>query len=130
MATVQAALGTTIGCDFVTAGTYVLIAQVLSISDKSNVGQAETTHLLSAKKSFRPTLEDPGEINFEIEYDGTDTTSHQALETLKSAKTIKGWQITYTNAPPKVFQGFITDLERTAGGPEENQTASLTVKIT
>jgi hypothetical protein len=127
---VQPALGTTIGCDFTTPSTYVTIGQVLNISVSGEVGTAETTHLGSTKKTFRPTLEDPGEINFEIEYDPSDTVSHTLLETLYAAKTIKGWQIAYVVGTPKVFQGFLTKLERTAGGPEENLGASFTVKLT
>jgi hypothetical protein len=127
---VQPALGTAIACDFTTPSTYVTIGQVLSISQSGEVGTAETTHLGSTKKTFRATLEDPGEINFEIEYDPSDTVSHTLLEAAYTGKVTHGWQISFPVGTPKTFTGFLTKLERTAGGPEENLGASFTVKLT
>jgi len=132
--TVWPALGTTLGCDFTTPGTYVVIGQVLSISGpEAAVGSAETTNLSSTAKPYRPTLPDPGTISFSIEFDPTDATTHQKLETLQGTPAIHGWQITFSTGGSThtcTIQGFLTKFAPSAGGPEENLTADIEVQLT
>jgi hypothetical protein len=128
---VQPAAGTTLGCDFTTPATYVLIGNILSISGpEGEVGTVDTTVLTSTAKTFRPTLLDPGELTFELDFDPTDTTSHTKLAALASTPTIHGWQITYATTPAKTctVQGMLTKFAPSAGGVEENLTANVTVK--
>jgi len=128
---VQPAAGTTLGCDFTTPATYVLIGNITSITGPSGeVGTVDTTVLTSTAKTFRPTLPDPGELTFELDFDPTDSTTHQKLENLAITPAMHGWQITYATTPPKIctVQGMLTKFEPSAGGVEENLTASVTVK--
>jgi Lambda phage tail tube protein, TTP len=132
MATVNPALGTTLSCDFTTPSTYVAIGQILSIDFEPEVGSAETTHLGSTTKTYRPTITDAGEITFEVEYDPGDATAHQKLKALAITPAVHLWKITYADSGTStdVVNGFLTKMGRSAGGPEDNLTASFTVKCT
>lgn len=128
---VQPAGGTTLGCDFTTPATYVVIGNILSIAGpEGEVGTVDTTVLTSTAKTFRPTLLDPGELTFELDFDPTDSATHQKLTALAITPAIHGWQITYATTPPKTctVQGMLTKFAPNAGGVEENLTASVTVK--
>lgn len=131
---VYPALGTTIAVD-TTGGstTYTTIGQVLSIEGPSNeVGSVETTNLSSTRKTYRPTLPDGGELTFELEYDPSDTAGHKFLRGLADAPQVLSWQVGYPLSPvvKDTFQGFLTKFAPSAGGPEENLTASVTIKVT
>jgi hypothetical protein len=145
--TIWPALGTTLAVNMAGTGTgtgtgsMLVIGQILSIDGPSSeVGQVETTHLLSTWKNYRATLPDGGEVSFEIEFDPTDTATgtaaggHGALKTLAATGGVpatKGWQITYPTTPAttETFNGFLTKLGRSAGGPEEVLKASASIKI-
>ncbi|OJW11214.1 MAG: hypothetical protein BGO49_11145 [Planctomycetales bacterium 71-10] len=112
--------------------TYTEISLVLNIDGPSReVGSVETTHLRSPRKTYRPGLPDGGEMSFEIEYDPADA-EHIFLAGLADEPEVLSWRITYPLTPAKhhTFQGFLTAFEPSAGGPEENLTASVTVKVT
>lgn len=131
---VYPALGTILSVDKLGTGvTFTTIDQVLSIDGPSNeVGSAETTHLLSARKTYRPTLPDGGELSFELEYDPSDTAGHAYLRGLADAPAILTWRVSYPTSPVihDTFEGFLTKFGTSAGGPEENLTASATIKVT
>lgn len=133
--TVWPALGTTIAVDK-TGGSssYTTIGQVLSIDLEPEVGSVETTNLSSTTKTYRPTLPDGGEVSLELEYDPTDTAgTHGFLKTISGTPAIYSWTITYPTTPSKtdVFSAFLTKGPgRSAGGPEENLTGAVTLKIT
>jgi hypothetical protein len=130
---VQPALGTTLGCDFTTPSTYVLIGNITSISGpESEVGSVETTVLTSTRKTYRYTIVDPGELSFELDFDPTDTTSHTLLAGLQDTPAMHSWQVTYPTTPAKkaTFSGFLTKFAPDAGGVEENLTAACTIKVT
>lgn len=129
------ALGTTISVAK-TGGetpTYTEISQVLSIEGASNeVGSVETTHLKSTRKTYRPGLPDGGEVSFEIEYDPADA-EHVWLRSLADAPAVKSWRISYPTQPKATldtFDGFLTAFGPSAGGAEENLSASITIKVT
>jgi len=135
------ALGTTLGVDKTGGGTYTLIGQILSIDGPSSeVGQVETTHLLSTWKNYRATLPDGGEVAFEVEFDPTDTGTgtgaggHGYLKQLAATGGVpatKNWQITYPTTPPTTenFAGFLTKFGRSAAGPEDVLKASASIKV-
>ncbi len=129
MAVVNPALGTTLGFDQTTPGTYVTLGNVMSIGSDREFGSVETTNLGSTKKTYRATILDGGEISFEVELDPGDS-AHAALETSFLAGTTHLWKITYTDTAhaTDIITGFITKYSTSAGGPEENLTASFTVK--
>ncbi len=132
--TVQPAAGTTLGCDFVTPNTYVLIGNITSISGpESEVGSVETTILTSQRKTYRYTIVDPGELSFEIDFDPTEATTHQKLAALQDTPAIHSWQISYATLPTAktaTVSGFLTKFAPDAGGVEENLTAAITIKLT
>lgn len=129
------ALGTTIAVDKLggETPTYSVISQVLSIEGASNeVGSIETTHLQSARKTYRPGLPDGGEVSFEVEYDPSDP-DHKFLRGLADEPEILSWQVSYPTEPKATldtFDGFLTGFTPSAGGAEENLTASITIKVT
>jgi len=135
MATVIPALGTTIAVDQIggETPTHTPISQVLSIEGAGNeVGSIETTHLKSTRKTYRPGLPDGGEVSLEIEYDPADA-DHKFLRGLADDPEILSWQISYPTEPKATldtFDGFLTAFTPSAGGPEENLTASITIKVT
>jgi hypothetical protein len=135
--TVWPALGTALAVDK-TGGSssYTTVGQILSLDLEPEVGQAETTHLGSTSKTYRPTLPDGGEVSLEVELDLTDTGAggtHGFLKTISQTPAIYYWKITYPTTPvtTDVFQAFLTKGPgRSAGGPEENLTAAITLKVT
>lgn len=137
-AIVQPALGTLLGCDFVSPNTFVDIGEVLSVKLSPEVGSIETTKLASTAKTYRPGLPDPGELTFDVHLDPTDSVAHACLKTLASTPAVHKWKITYptvdsggSSSPTyETCTGFLTKFERSADGPEENLAASITVKLT
>lgn len=135
--TVWPALGTTLKVDK-TGGTNptTTVGQVLSLDLEPEVGSVETTNLASTAKTYRPTLPDGGEVSLEIEYDPTDTGvsgSHGWLKSIQQTPAVFTWQIAYPTTPvaTDTFLGFLTKGPgRNAGGPEENLTGALTLKVT
>jgi hypothetical protein len=135
--TVQPAAGTTLGADFVTPLTYVLIGNITISGPESEVGSVETTILTSTRKTYRYTIVDPGELSFEIDFDPTETTTHTKLAALQDQPAIHSWQIIIPCMlagvlTPKTatVSGFLTKFAPNAGGVEENLTAAVTIKLT
>lgn len=137
-AIVQPAQGTLLGCDFVTPSTYVDIGEVLTIKLSGEVGSIETSKLASQKKTYRPGLPDAGELTFDVHFDPTDPVAHVYLLQLSNTPAIHKWRVTFAtldsagNPSPttETLTGFVTKLEQSADGPEENLAASITVKCT
>jgi hypothetical protein len=135
--TVWPALGTALLVDKTGATNPTTnVGQILSIDLEPEVGQAETTNLSSSQKTYRPTLPDGGEVSLEVEYDPTDTgagNSHAFLKSIQQTPAVYTWKITYPTTPPTsdVFLAFLTKGPgRNAGGPEENLTGAITLKVT
>lgn len=134
--TVWPALGTKLSVDKNgTATTFTDVGQVVSIDGPTaGVGQAETTHLQSTWKEFRPTIPDGGEISMEVEFDPTDTGAggtHGFLKAIAAIPAKYYWRLTYPTTPPTVdnFRAFLTKHSRSAAGAEENLMSSVTLKI-
>lgn len=112
--------------------SYTEISQILSVDGASiTVGEVETTNLSSERKTYRPGLSDPGEVSFEIQYDPQDT-EHKNLKGLAETPALKLWRITYATSPKKTyhdFEGFLTGFSPGAGGPEEDLSASITIRV-
>lgn len=105
------------------------IAQRVTISGPSrSVGSAETTHLDSATKTYRPTITDNGELSLDIEYDPADST-HISLEGLVNSPSIESWTLEFANGASYEFDGFVTAFEPSGMEVEGNLTASLTIKL-
>jgi hypothetical protein len=128
MSTVIPALGTTLSINKATT-VYTEISEILSIETTSEVGSADTTNLSSEIKTSRPTLLDPGEVSYEINYDPNDA-DHIYVRDLMSAPAIKSWRITFPTTPATTatFDGYLTGFDESAGGPEDNLTASIKIK--
>lgn len=139
------ALGTTIGIDeaYPPGGTYTAIGQVTSISGAGGgeVGERDTTTLVSSVKTFFPTIPDNGECTIELNFDPTDN-AHKFLQQLKdvpptgAAASFTGtnnFKVTFSTGntnSSKVFPGFVkTEDGPNAEGPDENLTASFSIRI-
>jgi hypothetical protein len=131
MAIVQPAAGTTLSFDPATPLTYVPIANITSISGpEAEVGSVETTVLTSTARTYRFTLAEPGDLNFELDFDPSDSVTHTKLAALQSTPAIHSWQIAYPTTPVSkaTVSGFLTKFTPNAGGIDENLTASVTIK--
>lgn len=128
------ALGTTVAYSL--DGTaYTDIGQVTSVSNAGGgtVGKRDTTSLSSTGKSYAPTIPDPGELEFEINFDPSDA-AHVQLRSWRDAPptTLPWWKVTYATGTPNtdVFRGFVSNFDgANAGGVDENLTATVTVQV-
>ena len=139
------ALGTTIGIDegYPASNTYTNIGQVTSIDGAGGgeVGERETTNLASTVKTFQPTIPDNGECSIEVNYDPTDN-AHKFMWQLKDVPPtgssasylgFNNFKVTFSTGntnSSKVFPGFVKTIDgATADGPDENLTASFSIRI-
>ena len=145
MAQAWPALGTTIGIDegYPPSNTFTAVGEVVSISGAGGgeVGERDTTILTSTVKSFQPTIPENGECSVEVNYDPTDSV-HQFLWALKDSPpngTNQEW-LGYNNFKvafstgntnsSKIFPGFVKTIDgANADGPDENLTASISLRI-
>jgi len=134
------ALGVTIAVDMASppTGTYTLIGQVKSIkgSGGGEVGARDTTTLASTVKSEAPTIPDNGECTVEVNFDPTDTV-HKFLRADKDAPPaacLRMFKATYPTTPTPtattVFPAYVKSFDGVdADGPDDNLTASFTLKV-
>lgn len=146
MAQAWPALGTVLAIDeaYPPGNTYTTIGQVTSITGigGGEVGERDTTTLASSVKTFAPTIPDNQECSFDLNYDPTDN-AHKFIWQLKDLPpTGAGASFTFYNNfkvsfatgntnSSKVFPGFVKTIDgANAEGPDENLTASVSIRIT
>lgn len=80
--------------------TYTNTANVTAISGLGGQkGDIEITNFESVAKEFLTGLEDPGQVQVEINYAPADTTQ-TTLWTLKNSGALRGWRIQMPGASP------------------------------
>lgn len=138
------ALGTTVGIDeaYPSAGTYTAIGQIVSMSGAGGgeVGERDTTNLLSTVKTFQPTIPDNGEMTLEINFDPTDAV-HQFLMTLKNTPPtgsgqsylgVNNFKVTFatgSSTTSDVCPGFVKSIDGlNADDTDSNLTATITIR--
>jgi len=97
--------------------TYVPVSGVMTITGPEvTLGEIETTNhgtptATQVGKTYRPTLPEPGTISFPIVWNGADVT-HQALETMQSAKEVRRWRLQESDPSnrTKQFEGFVQKI--------------------
>lgn len=116
------------------AAVLTTVAQRVTIGGPGiEVGKAETTHLDSPNKTYRPTLADPGELNLSIWYDPQDATHKAMFENLTAgAAAVVVWNLQFADSGPTVwaFSGFLTHFEPNGMEEEGNLGADITIALT
>jgi len=94
---------------------FTTVGEVQSISGPSfEIQEVDvTTHGSAAAGSYmesRPTLIDPGSVEFDINYVPDDAT-HIAIRTAALAKTVKNWKLELPGAVQTIsFSGYIKSM--------------------
>ena len=113
-------------------GTWVQIGEVNTITGPTfgEVATVETTHLLSAARTYISTIGGGGSLGFEFNHD-PDNTSHQALVALVQAPANKNFRVTLTDSTPTIysFNGILKSYDIGGIGTEEKLTGSCEVQI-
>lgn len=107
------------------------VAQRVSIDGPElEVGTAETTNLDSAKKTYRPTISDPGTLSGTLQYDPHDPT-HLYLFGLWDTPVLAEWQLVFadTDATTADFDGVLTKLKPTGMEVDGNLEAEFEIKL-
>jgi hypothetical protein len=135
-AAAQAAAGTTLAIDKLGTGiTYTVLSQVVSITGVGGgeTGEAETTHLSSTVKTTRPTLKDPSDVEFELNFDPNDV-DHQYVQGLQLTSEIASWRVAFpqiTTPRQGTFDAWVKSVEGVnADGVEEILKATVTLRVT
>lgn len=129
------AQGTVIAIDKLnTAVTYVQLGEVVSITGVGGgeTGERDTTNLSSTVKTNKPTIRDPKDVVFELNFDPSDT-DHKYVRDLQDSAVVHGWKVTFPTTTPTtaIFQAWVKSVEGVdAAGIEENLKATITLRVT
>lgn len=129
MSTADIGFNSVFGIEGVTPGTYVAVAQVVSITPPGMSRDAvEVTHLTSpnAWRQFIAGLKDAGEAQITLNFVPSAT---DALFTAFNAET-GNFQITFPNGVMMRFSGFFTAYTPPQLAAGDKMEASATVKVT
>jgi hypothetical protein len=106
--------GATLGYKIAPASVYTPINFLVSITPPDFVvGNADISNLAKNIVFKRPTVGDPGECGFVVQFGYQDTT-HSALKTLLLTypqPQNTGWQITLPDGTTSTFTGFLTSFK-------------------
>lgn len=92
--------------------TYTAMANVTSISGLGGQkGDIDITNFDSTAKEFLTGLEDPGQVQVEINYSPNDTTQN-TLWTLKDSGDLRSWRIQLSGASPSPYFGFNATVQQ------------------
>lgn len=92
--------------------TYTAMANVTSISGLGGQkGDIDITNFDSTAKEFLTGLEDPGQVQVEINYSPSDTTQN-TLWTLKDSGDLRSWRIQLSGASPAPYFGFSATVQQ------------------
>lgn len=91
---------------------YTAMANVTSISGLGGQkGDIDITNFDSTAKEFLTGLEDPGQVQVEINYSPNDTTQN-TLWTLKDSGALRSWRIQLSGASPSPYFGFNATVQQ------------------
>lgn len=92
--------------------TYTSMANVTSISGLGGQkGDIEITNFDSLAKEFLTGLEDPGQVQVEINYSPDDTTQDE-LWALKDSGALRTWRIQLSGASPAPYFAFTATVQQ------------------
>jgi hypothetical protein len=116
------------------SSTLTAIFQLLEIDGPSvEIGAKETTNLTSTAKTYRAQLPDAGELNFSVQYDPADTTSHQFLQTavMTWPQVAVAWTLNFNTvvAHNWGFSAFVTKFKPKGMNEDDNLEADLSLKV-
>ncbi len=124
--------------------TYTNIGEIVSLEHLGGgeVGERDTTVLSSTAHTSAPTIPDNGEVTIELNWDPTDAV-HKFIRNLKDAppfsvntsfigfNTFKAVFATGNTNTSSIFNAWVKNFDgATAGGVDENLTASVTLRVT
>jgi hypothetical protein len=114
------------------AATFTQIAECKSITGPSFEGATidVTTHsTVGNYREFKANILDPGSLDFEINFVGTNL-QHKALLTFQANQTEKNFRLSTKDVPPAVFLLACQVIRYNFSFPVDNvQTASLSLKV-
>lgn len=87
----------------------------------------DVTHLGSTAKEKRMGLMDEGQFSFNLNY-VPDDAGQQALRAARAARSLKTFQLTYTDGTVDTFDGYVLSFSR-SGGVDAKVSGSVTVEI-
>lgn len=92
--------------------TYTNMANVTSISGLGGQkGDIDITNFDSTAKEFLTGLEDPGQVQVEINYSPSDATQ-DTLWGLKESGDLRGWRIQLSGASPSPYFAFSATVQQ------------------
>ena len=112
---------------------FATVAEVKSIDGPNlSAGITEVTHMESPDntKEFLPTLIDPGELSFDVNFLPANATQDGLFDDL-SARTKRNWQLVWTDSGPTTyaFAGYVVGFSPRAE-MEGPLAASVRIKLT
>jgi len=117
-------------------GSYLTVAEVKDITGPGLTAEVADLTSHSSSGAFReklPTLLDPGEVTFDVNYVPTSATHNNStgLVSLLRTRAKKNWQLVWPDTGETLwaFAGFVTGFE--PGAPVGDLlTASVTITVT
>jgi hypothetical protein len=138
VAIAQPAQGTTLAYSTNSGSTYTSVGEVINIGGAGGgeVGERDTTILVSTTHTNAPTIPDNGEVTFDLNWDPTDA-AHQQIRAWKDSPppvaSIPLWKVTYNTSASNtsVFLGWVKSLDGVgAEGIDDNLVMSVTLRVT
>ena len=87
----------------------------------------DTTNLASTAKEKLVGLQDEGQFTLGINWDNSDV-GQAACRTARTARTLKGFKVTYSDATIQTFDGYVMGFS-TSGGVDDKVNGSITIEI-
>lgn len=107
------------------------IQEVKSIAGPGgSAADIDVTDLSSTGKEFKVGLMDEGEVSFDIHYIPSETT-HASLRTARAARTLKNFQIVFTDTPATTwtFAAYVKGFQMSSA-VDQVITATVTLRVT
>ena len=109
---------------------FTTIPEIISFDGPGgSANEIDVTDLSSTAKEFRLGLKDEGDFSFEMMYIPNNTV-HIGLQTDRSNRTLRNFQITLTDSPASVmtFTGYVKEFSL-SGGVDDVLRASVVIRI-
>lgn len=111
-----------------TPNTYTNVGEIVDWDGPGGSASViDTTHLSSTAKEKLMGLMDEGQFSFNLNNVFSDT-GQQACRTARTARTLKGWRLTYSDSTVQTWNGYCLAFS-TSGGVDDKVNGSITVEI-
>ena len=108
--------------------TFTAVANIKTFSGfDGSASEIDVTNLDSTAKEFRLGLTDPGQFNFEIDYDSANA-GHVALRARQVSGVLSSFKVTLPNAAVITFSGYVKKFSL-GGGVDAVAKTSVDIRI-